>query len=132
MRYITLAAFGWFLIYALSNLALLLIFARLYLWLTPYNEFVEIRKGNTAPAIALSGALIGYTFPLLAVTYSGVNYVDFIIWAAVASIVQLATFKILYRLLPLQCEQENKAEALVYAAVAICVGMINALSLIPA
>lgn len=131
MKYITLESFGWFIAYALSNLALLLVFARLYLWLTPYNEFVEIKKGNTAPAIALAGALMGYTFPLLAVTHAGANYIDFLIWASVAGVVQLVTFKLLYWLLPLQCEQENKAEALVYAAIAICVGMINAFSLVP-
>jgi putative membrane protein len=132
MKYITFEAFGWFVAYALSNLALLLIFARLYLWITPYHEMVEIKKGNTAPAIALSGALIGYTFPLLSVTHSGVNYIDFIIWAGVAAVVQLALFKVLYWILPFQIEEENKAEALIYASMAICVGMINALSLIPA
>lgn len=131
MRYITLEAFGWFVVYALSNLALLVIFGRLYLWITPYNELEEVKKGNTAPAIALSGALIGYTFPLLAVTYAGVNYIDFLIWAAVAAGVQLILFKVIYWLLPFQIEQENKAEALIYASMAICVGMINALSLIP-
>lgn len=132
MKYITLASFGWFLIYALSNLVMLIVFGRLYLWLTPYNEMVEIKKGNMAPAIALCGALIGYTFPLLAVTHWGINYVDFLIWAGVAAGVQLALFKVLYLILPFQCEQENKAEALLYATMAICVGMINALSLIPA
>ncbi len=35
---------------------LLLLFARIYSWLTPHDEFALIRANNTAAAIAFAGA----------------------------------------------------------------------------
>ncbi len=131
MRYITLDAFLNFCLYAFSSLALLGVFGRIYLWLTPYDEFEQIRRGSVAPAIALSGALIGFTLPILSVSYNGVNIIDFLIWSSVAGVVQMILFKILYWIIPMQCEEDNKAIAVLYASLAICVGLICAFSLIP-
>ena len=131
MKYITLWSFLDFLIYSLSSLVLLAIFGRIYLWITPYHEFVEIKKGNSAPAVALGGALLGFTFPLLSVSYHGVNLIDFAIWAGVAGLVQVVLFKILYWIIPMQIEEDNDAIAALYAFLAVCVGLINAFSLIP-
>ena len=131
MKYITIWAFLDFCLYAFSSLALLAVFGRLYMWVTPYNEFAEMREGNSAPAIALGGALLGFTFPLLSVSYHGVNILDFLIWAVVIGIVQVVIFKVMYWLIPMQIEAENKAIAVFYASVAVCVGLISAFSLIP-
>ncbi|CAN5397191.1 DUF350 domain-containing protein [soil metagenome] len=132
MRYITLDAFLNFCLYAFSSIAILGIFGKIYMWLTPYHEFEQIKKGSTAPAIALSGALIGFTMPLLSVSYHGVNFVDFLLWSGVAGLFQLMLFKILYWIIPMQIEEDNKSIAILYASLAICVGLINAFSLIPA
>lgn len=131
MKYITLWAFGNFCLYALSSILLLGIFGKVYMWLTPYHEFEQIKKGSAAPAIALSGACLGFTMPLLSVSYHGVNFVDFLIWSAVAGVFQLALFKILYWIIPMQIEEDNKAIAILYASLAACVGLINGFSLIP-
>ena len=131
MKYITLWAFLDFLIYTFLSLAMLTVFGRIYLWITPYHEFAEIKKGNTAPAVALGGALLGFTFPLLSVSYHGVNLIDFAIWAGVAGVVQIVLFKILYWIIPMQIEEDNDAIATLYAFLAVCVGLINAFSLIP-
>ena len=45
-------------------LALLAIFAAIYVRVTPYNEIALIREGNMAASISLSGALIGFVLPL--------------------------------------------------------------------
>lgn len=132
MKYITFEAFGNFCLYAFSSLALLAVFGKLYLWTTPYNEFEQIKRGSVAPAIAFSGALIGFTLPILSVSYHGVNIIDFLIWSGVAGVVQLILFKVLYWIIPMQCEEDNKAIAVIYAALAFCAGLINAFSLIPA
>ena len=131
MKYITLAAVGNFLLYTFASLILLGIFGKIYQWLTPYHEQESIKAGKLAPAIALGGALIGFTFPLLSVSYHGVNFVDFLIWATVAGVLQIILFKALYWVIPMQVEEDNRAIALIYAVLAFCVGLINAFSLIP-
>jgi putative membrane protein len=131
MKYITLQALGNFLLYTFSSLVLLGIFGKIYQWLTPYHEHEQIKAGKLAPAIALGGALIGFTLPLLSVSYHGVNYVDFLIWAGIVGVLQIILFKALYWLIPMQIEEDNKAIALIYAVLAFCVGLISAFSLIP-
>jgi putative membrane protein len=131
MKYITLTAVGNFLLYTFASLVLLGIFGKIYQWLTPYHEHESIKAGKLAPAIALGGALIGFTFPLLSVSYHGVNFVDFLIWAGVAGVIQIVLFKALYWIIPMQIEEDNRAIAVIYAVLAFCVGLINAFSLIP-
>ena len=131
MKYITLEALGNFLLYTFSSLVLLGIFGKIYQWLTPYHEHESIKAGKLAPAIALGGALIGFTLPLLSVSYHGINYIDFLIWAVVAGLLQIILFKALYWLIPMQVEEDNKAIAFIYAVLAFCVGLISAFSLIP-
>jgi putative membrane protein len=131
MKYITLAAFLNFLLYTFTSLILLGIFGRIYQWLTPYHEHEQIKAGKIAPAVALGGALLGFTVPLLSVSYHGISYVDFLIWAGVAGVVQIILFKVLFWVIPMQIEEDNCAIAIIYAVLALCVGLINAFSLIP-
>ena len=131
MKYITLQALGNFLLYTFSSLALLAIFGKIYQWLTPYHEYEQIKAGKLAPAISLGGALIGFTIPMLSVSYHGVNYVDFLIWAGIVGVLQIILFKALYWIIPMQIEEDNKAIAFIYAVLAFCVGLISAFSLIP-
>ncbi|HEY8560916.1 MAG TPA: DUF350 domain-containing protein [Pyrinomonadaceae bacterium] len=131
MKYITLEALGNFLLYTFASLVLLAVFGKIYQWLTPYHEHESIKEGKLAPAIALGGALIGFTLPMLSVSYHGVNFVDFLIWAGIAGALQIIVFKALYWLIPMQIEEDNKAIAVIYAVLAFCVGLINAFSLIP-
>ncbi len=131
MKYITLTALLNFLLYTFSSLVLLGIFGKIYQWLTPYHEHEQIKAGKLAPAIALGGALIGFTLPLLSVSYHGVNYVDFLLWAGLVGVIQIILFKALYYVIPMQIEEDNKAIALIYAVLAFCAGLICAFSLIP-
>lgn len=131
MKYITFPAVGNFLLYAATSLALLSLFTWLYKLWTPYDEFVQMRAGKKAPAFAIGGAMLGFTFPLLSLSYHGINVMDFAIWSLVAGAVQLALFKVLYWVIPMQIEEDNQAVGIFYAFAAICVGLINAFSLIP-
>lgn len=131
MKYISLEALGNFLLYTFSSLVLLGVFGKIYQWLTPYHEGDSIKEGKLAPAIALGGALMGFTIPMLSVSRYGVNYIDFLIWAGIAGTLQIIVFKALYWLIPMQIEEDNRAIAVIYAVLAICVGLINAFSLIP-
>lgn len=131
MKYVTAQAILNFLMYFGAGVALLAMFTRVYLWVTPYHEMNEIRACKKAPAIALMGAMFGFVLPLVTMSWVGVNFADFLIWSLVAMIIQLACFKILYMLIPAQIEADNQAVALVFAGCAVCIGAINAFSLIP-
>lgn len=120
-----------FLLYFCSGVVLLAVFTRIYVWFTPYSEFVEIRAGKKAPAIALGGAMIGYTIPIVAASHAGVDFSEFMLWAVISGIVQLVCFKVLYGLLPRQIEADNQAVATFFAAASVSIGLINAFSLIP-
>lgn len=117
--------------YLASSMALLAAFTRLYLWVTPYDEAKDIRKGNMAPAIALGGAMLGFTFPLLVASYSHSAFVEFLAWSVIACLVQLVVFGTLHRLLPRVIETNNAAGATCFAVASVCAGLLNAASFVP-
>lgn len=126
-----LQAFGWFLAYLGLGTAMLAIFTRIYVWLTPYDEVADIRAGKMSPAVALVGSMAGFTAPLLVASLYGTSIRDYLMWGAIACIVQLAAFKCLYWTMPHSIETDNKAAALVFAGASLCLGLINAFSMIP-
>ena len=131
MTYVTIPAATAFFTYSLLSFALLAGFARLYLWVTPYNEVTQIREGKVAPALAFGGALLGFTMPLLSLSYHGSNLIDFLLWSLLAGVFQVVLFKLLYRILPMEASADNRAVGTLYAFLALSVGLINAFSLIP-
>lgn len=120
-----------FALYLGLSLVLLALFVRLYIWTTPYHEPTEIAKGKMAPAIALAGAMLGFTFPLLVASYTRSSVTGFLAWGALACLVQLLLFQVLYRLMPREIEANNVASATCYAAASVCVGLMNAASFLP-
>lgn len=123
--------FMMFLLYIVLSLALLAAFTYAYIQVTPYDEAVDIFEGKLAPAIALAGAMLGFTFPLLVASYTHSEVLWFLGWALIACVVQLGVFAVLHRLLPRVIETNNVAGATVFAAASICAGLINAASFIP-
>ncbi len=131
MNYLTWSALTGFALYMGASMALLAAFTRLYIWVTPYDEIVQIGCGKKAPAFALGGAMLGFTFPLLSLSCHGSNIIDFLVWSVVAGITQLLLFKFLYHIIPMQVEEDNQAVGVFYSFAAVCIGLINAFSLIP-
>jgi putative membrane protein len=120
-----------FAVYLVGGLVLLGLFTGLYIWITPYDEKEDIRGGKMAPAIALAGAMLGFTFPLLIASYARSGFLDFLAWGFVSCLVQLLVFRVLHILLPRAIETNNVAGATCFAASAICAGLINAASFLP-
>ncbi len=120
-----------FVLYLGLSLAMLGMFVRLYVWTTPYHEPTEIAKGKMAPAVALAGAMLGFTFPLLVASYTRSSALGFIAWGALACFVQLLLFRVMYWLMPRSIEANNVASATCFAAASICVGLMNAASFLP-
>ena len=92
-----------FLFYIVSAVVLLALFQFIYTRITPHKEFELIREGNTAAAVALAGAVIGFALPVASVISHSVSLLDFVVWAVIAAVVQLLAFlavSLTRRLLP--------------------------------
>jgi len=118
-----------FLIYLVLALVLLVAFSWLYDKVTPYDEMQLIRDGNTAAAVAYSGAIIGLALPLGSAVAHSVNPIDMLIWGVVALAVQVLVYFLVRRLLPHLNSNipENKvAPAILLATISLAAGIINA------
>lgn len=118
-----------FLVYFGSSVGLLLVFVAIYVWLTPHREWLLIRAGNTAAAISMSGALLGFALPLASAINHSESLYDMLIWGMVALLVQAAAFlaaRILVPGLPARIEDNDCAAATIAAAIAVSVGILNA------
>jgi putative membrane protein len=117
------------LIYFAIALVAMVLFVAIYTAITPYWEIRLIREGNTAAAISLSGAILGYTCPLAqAVAQSG-NLLDMLMWSGVALAAQIVAYGVTRLVLP-QIAADVKAgkiaPATFLAALSIAIGILNA------
>ena len=118
-----------FLAYFAMAIVLLLLFIRIYTWVTPQDELALIRANNTAAALAFGGALIGFALPLSSAITNSMSLLDCAVWGAVALVVQVLTFvalRLAIKQLPERINQGEVATGSFVAASAIAVGLINA------
>lgn len=105
-------------------------FKLIYQWITPYHEHTLIRAGNTAAAVTLGGALIGYVLPLASALSHTVSLAEFAAWALLAGGIQILVFLVVSRLmlrdLKTRIEAGEMGAALYLAAISICAGLLNA------
>jgi putative membrane protein len=120
---------GAHMLYFLLSILLIVAFIAIYTAITPYREITLIRSGNTAAAISLGGAVVGYSLPLAySVAQSG-NIVDMLTWSCVALVAQLIAYAITRLLLPQLPADVNEgkiAPAIFLAAISIAIGVLNA------
>ena len=115
--------------YFATAVVLLLVFLAIYIRVTPYNELTLIREGNTAAAISLGGAVIGFALPIAVAVAISHNLYAMLTWGVVASLVQLLTFIAARLALPRINEsipQGKLASGIFLASLAIGVGILNA------
>jgi putative membrane protein len=118
-----------FLAYFGTGAALIIAFALLYSLVTPHREFSLVRDGNVAAATAWLGAMVGFSLPLASAAANSVSIVDFIIWAAIGGIVQLAAFGIAaaaQKGLSARITAGETAAGLWAGGVALITGLLNA------
>ncbi|MDB5422244.1 MAG: hypothetical protein JWR59_2191 [Brevundimonas sp.] len=105
-------------------------FKLIYQWVTPYHERDLIRAGNTAAAISLGGALIGYVLPLASALSHTVSLLEFAAWALLAGVIQILVFitmsRLAFRNVTNRIEAGENAAAIYLASISICVGLLNA------
>jgi putative membrane protein len=125
----SLATFPNFVVYFVLGGVLTAVFVVLYANLTPQRDITLIRGGNSAAALALVGALLGFEVPLASVIAHSAAIVDLIVWGIVALVVQLGGF-LLVRLvlpdLPKAIEDGNIAGAIFLAGVSLSLGILDA------
>ena len=107
-----------------------LIFKAIYRWITPHDEGALIRAGNSAAALALGGALLGYVIPLASALTHTDSLPEFIAWAALAGVIQIVTFWIVRRValpdISARIEKGEVSVGIYSAAISISVGVLNA------
>lgn len=124
-----LTMFPAFLSYFAVALVLLAVFLLVYVNVTPYQEFALIRAGNTAAAITLSGALLGFAMPIANVIAHSDTLADLAAWGAIAGVVQMLTYLVARFSMPQLSEDipaGKVAPAILLAAFSLAVGLINA------
>jgi putative membrane protein len=114
--------------FGIASLAAL-VFVAIYVTVTPHHEFRLIRQGNTAAAISLGGAILGYTVPLAkAVSQSG-SISDMLLWSGVALVAQLVAYGIARLALPRlssHVDEGRTASGIFLAAISVAIGLLNA------
>lgn len=118
--------------YFVAALGFLLVFCTIYCKITPYDELKLVREGKTAPAISFGGAFIGFVLPLHSAITHSVGFMDMLIWALVAMVVQILVFfivRMIFKDLVKQIEDNQIASATLLAFFSVSIGLLNAASM---
>ena len=124
-----LSTFPNFLAYFALGAALTAIFLLLYVELTPQRDIALIRDGNSAAAIALVGALLGFVIPLASVIAHSAAIIELVVWGVIALLVQLGGFflaRLVLPHLPSAIERGNVADAIFLAGLSLSLGILDA------
>ncbi len=119
-------------LYFLSAVVLLVLFCLIYGWFTPFSEMQLIREGKVAAAISFGGAILGFVIPLASAISNSVSFVDMVIWAGVALLVQIAVFVVLrlvMKNLIKEIVDNHTGAATLLAALSIAAGILSAASM---
>ncbi len=122
-------AFPNFVRYVVTSFALTLLFTWVYTLITPWREFALIRAGNTAAAIALIGAVLGFCLPLANTIAHSASLLDVVLWASVAVAVQAvvhAGMRVTLPHLPEAIEGNSIAAGVTAGGFALSFGLVNA------
>ena len=122
-------AFPNFARYVVVGFALNGVFLWIYVLITPWREFALIRAGNSAAAIALIGALLGFCLPLANTIAHSVSLTDLVLWSLVALVVQIGVHVVMRVLLPhlkQSIEADEMAAGVTTGGFSVCFGLINA------
>jgi putative membrane protein len=118
-----------FLIWFISALALLGVFLRIYTFMTRHDEWALLKAGNTAAAVSLLGATLGFALPLASVIAHAADFLDLLVWAAVAMIVQLLSYFLVYVVrhdVSAAIARGEMASAVLVGGGGVVLGVINA------
>ncbi len=113
----------------LSGLIMVGLFAAVYVRFTPFHEMPLIRRGCTAAALSLAGAIVGFSLTVASSILHNDHYLMFVAWGTLAAVVQMAAYLLIERSLPemkAAIEANNMAMGALMGTVSLVVGVINA------
>lgn len=116
------------LIYLGIAVAAVLAFVTVYVTITPHKEFRLIRQGNSAAAISLGGAILGYTIPLAKAVSQSASISEMLLWSGVALLAQLVAYGLSRVVLPelsAHVDEGKTASSIFMAAIAVAIGLLN-------
>jgi putative membrane protein len=122
-------AFPNFVRYVVVGFALAGLFLWIYVLITPWREFALIRAGNSAAAVALVGALLGFCLPLANTIAHSSSLTDVVLWSLVALLVQAAVHIALRFTMPYlkqAIEANETASGITAGGFSLSFGLINA------
>ena len=122
-------AFANYIIYLLLAGVFLVLFFVVYTRVTPYDEVLLIRQGNTAAALSLGGSILGFSLTVASCILHTSTYLSFAGWTAGALVVQLIAYLVFTRCLSMSkdhIESNNTAFGGLLGAISLAVGAINA------
>ncbi len=121
-----------FLAYFGVGVALLALFAFIYILVTPHDEWQLIKSNQPSAAIAFSGSLLGFVLPLYSAISHSVDLIDCAMWGGIALLIQVLTFlfiRLILRDVSTRISNGELASAILVAALSVAVGVINAASM---
>ncbi|MEE8528607.1 MAG: DUF350 domain-containing protein [Gammaproteobacteria bacterium] len=121
-----------FLIFFSVASVLVLLFVFVYTRITRHNELDLIKKNSTAAAVAFSGSLIGFAFPLASTMIDSVNVVELALWGVIALIVQVLVYLLIRLPMPRiseRIEADEVAAGIWLGACSMVAGILNAASM---
>jgi putative membrane protein len=124
-----LTGFPVLMLHSSVTLAILVLAVFLYVKITPYDEIALIKDGNTAAAISLAGAIIGFALPLAFAMSSSITVFEILIWGPVTLLLQLVAYRItdiLLSDLPKRIISGQIGPAVFLVSIKIAVAVINA------
>ena len=114
--------------YLCTSVVLLVLFVCIYVRATPYKEFALIAHDNTAVAITLAGAVMGFTIPMLAAIFYTHSLIEMLVWAAITCLVQLGV-QLALRSQAKRVEEGHVSSAIMVATFSVAIGLLNAVSI---
>ena len=126
---ISLTQYCIYLAYMLFGVVLTALFAFVYLLVTPVKELKLIKIGNRACAISFGGAVCGFAITIGSSIAHSIGLVDFIIWALVATLMQLLVYFTVSKLVSgagKELAANNVAIGIMLAFFSISIGILNA------
>ncbi|NQV98335.1 MAG: DUF350 domain-containing protein [Rhodospirillales bacterium] len=124
-----LTGFPILMLHSSVTLVILAVAVFVYIKITPYDEIALIKAGNTAAALSLAGAIIGFAVPLAFAMASSVTVFEILIWGPVTLFLQLVAYRITDALLsdlPKRIIDGQIGPAVLLVSVKIAVAAINA------
>ncbi|MCF6243767.1 MAG: DUF350 domain-containing protein [Sulfurovum sp.] len=127
-----MTSFFLFLLFFITAIAIIAFFLYTYAIVTPYDDYkLIVEEKNIAASIGLGGAILGLSIPLYSALISSVSYFDFIVWAFVATLIQLT---LVYALTKREgkfnfaknIQENNIPMGILMAFLSISIGLINA------